>query len=42
MSESTFFIQMNGMEYRVEPGQTILNVAQAQEYYIPRVVIILI
>ena len=37
MQESTFSIQMNGKEYQVEPGQTILNVAQSQDYFVPSV-----
>ena len=37
MQESTFSIQMNGKEYRVEPGQTILDVAQTQDYFVPSV-----
>ena len=42
MQESTFSIHMNGKEYRVEPGQTILDVAQTQDYFVPMFVIILI
>src|SRR4051794_5248119 len=37
MQESTFLIQMNGKEYQVELGQTILNVAQSQDYFVPSV-----
>ena len=37
MQESTFSIQMNGKEYQVEPGQTILDVAQTQDYFVPSV-----
>lgn len=37
MSESTFSIQINGKEYTAKPGQTILEVAQSQEYFIPSI-----
>ncbi|WP_442599786.1 formate dehydrogenase subunit alpha [Neobacillus sp. D3-1R] len=37
MNDSTFSIQINGKEYKAKPGQTILDVAQSQDYYIPSI-----
>lgn len=37
MSEPSFSIQINGKEYTAKPGQTILEVAQSQDYFIPSI-----
>lgn len=37
MKDSTFSVQINGQEYTAAPGQTILEVAQSNESYIPSV-----
>jgi formate dehydrogenase major subunit len=37
MSEKNFSIKINGIEYSAKPGQTILDVAQSQDYYIPSI-----
>ncbi|HYK71959.1 MAG TPA: formate dehydrogenase subunit alpha [Pseudoneobacillus sp.] len=37
MNDSTFSIQINGKEYSAKPGQTILDVAQSQDYFIPSI-----
>ncbi|MDQ0245524.1 formate dehydrogenase major subunit [Bacillus fengqiuensis] len=37
MNEPTFSIQINGKEYTAKPGQTILEVAQSQDYFIPSI-----
>lgn len=37
MKPSIFSVQINGKAYTAQPGQTILEVAQAQDYFIPSI-----
>ena len=37
MNESNFSIHINKKTYRAEPGQTIIEVAQSQDYFIPSI-----